>query len=85
MIQQLVDHQEKLTQDLNLQLANTMQENFSQAINMIHATDINSESLPFTQQQNNFSDTTVAFYVVAVLLYQQRIFHVPHYFLHHLR
>ena len=59
MIQQLVDHQEKLTQDLNLQLANTMQENFSQAINMVHATDINSESLPSTQQKNNFSDTIV--------------------------
>ena len=59
MIQQLVDHQEKLTQDLNLQLANTMQENFSQAINMLHDTDINSESLASTQQKNNFSDTIV--------------------------
>ena len=45
MIQQLTDHQQQLTQDLNLQLASTMQENFSQAINMLQNTDINSEKL----------------------------------------
>ena len=36
-----------------------MQENFSQPINMLQATDINSESLPYIQQTNNLSDTTV--------------------------
>ena len=36
-----------------------MQENFSQPINMLQATDINSESLPYIQQANNLSDTTV--------------------------
>ena len=36
-----------------------MQENFSQAINMLQATDTNSESLPSTQQANNLSTTTV--------------------------
>ena len=59
MIQQLTDHQQKLTKDLNLQLASTMQENFSQAINMLQNTDINSENLPSTQQANNLSDNTV--------------------------
>ena len=59
MTQQLTDHQEKLTQDPNLQLANTIQEFFSQAINVLHATDIHSESLPSTQQANNLSDTIV--------------------------
>ena len=39
VIQQLTDHQDKLTQDLNLQLAHTMQEHFSQAMNMLHTTD----------------------------------------------
>ena len=59
MIQQLTDYQQKLAQDLNIQLANTMQENFSQAINMLQNTDINSENLPSTQQANNLSDNTV--------------------------
>ena len=36
-----------------------MQENFPQAINMLQATDTNSESLPSTQQANNLSTTTV--------------------------
>ena len=36
-----------------------MQENFSQAINMLQNTDINSENLPSTQQANNLSDNTV--------------------------
>ena len=36
-----------------------MQKNFSQAINMLQNTDINSENLPSTQQANNISDTTV--------------------------
>ena len=36
-----------------------MQEHFSQPINMLQATDINSESLPYIQQANNLSDTTV--------------------------
>ena len=36
-----------------------MQENFSQAINMLQNTTIDSEDLPSTQQANNISDTTV--------------------------
>ena len=55
MIQQLTDHQDKLTQDLNLQLAYTMQENFSQAMNMLHTTDLNSNILPHHQQANNIT------------------------------
>ena len=53
MIQQLADHQDKLTQDLNLQLAHTMQDNFFQTINMLHTTDLNSDILHPTQQANN--------------------------------
>ena len=37
-----------------------MQEKFSQAINILHATDINSESLPHAQHADNLSDTKVA-------------------------
>ena len=36
-----------------------MQENFSQGINILQNTDINSENLPSTQQANNLSDNTV--------------------------
>ena len=60
MIQQLTDHQQQLTKESNLQLASTMQENFSQAINMLQNTTIDSEDLPSTEQANNISDTTVS-------------------------
>ena len=42
MIKQLTDHQQQLTKESNLQLASTMQENFSQAINMLQNTTIDS-------------------------------------------
>ena len=46
MIQQLTGHQDKLTQDLNLQLAHAMQEHFSQAMHMLQTPNLNSNILP---------------------------------------
>ena len=55
IIKQLTDHQDKLTQDLKLQLAHTMQENFSQTINMLPTTELNSNILLPTQYTNNIT------------------------------
>ena len=55
MIQKLTDHQERLTQELNVQLANTMTENFTQAMNILQVDDTNSEqvTLPKTHHVSN--------------------------------
>ena len=45
LLQQLTDHQEKLSQEHNVQLATTMTENFTQTMNMLQVYDTISEQV----------------------------------------